>query len=48
MTVVAGDHVYVDLKDQKVPDWLWAYSPKSKKYGFIPESVIDELKSSSV
>ena len=48
LTVVAGDHVYVDLKDQKVPDWLWAYSPKLKKYGFIPESVIDQLKSSSV
>lgn len=48
LTVVAGDHVYVDLKDQMVPNWLWAYSPKLKKYGFIPESVIDQLKSSNV
>ena len=48
LSVSAGDIVYVDLKEQKVPNWLWAYSPASKCYGFIPENVIDQLKSSIV
>lgn len=48
LSVTAGDVLYVDLKEQKVPNWLWAYSQGMKKFGFIPESVVDQLKSSIV
>ena len=48
LPVTAGDAIYVHLKDQKVPNWLWVYSPDSNKFGFIPESVVDQLKSSIV
>jgi len=48
LNVTAGDVVYVHLRDQKVPNWLWVYSPRSDEFGFIPESVVDQLKSSVV
>ncbi|XP_065054490.1 uncharacterized protein LOC135683218 [Rhopilema esculentum] len=48
LSVTAGDVIYVDIKIQNIPQWLWAYSPKSKSFGFIPENIVDQLKSSSV
>ena len=48
LNVDAGDVVYVHMKDQIIPNWLWVYSPESNNFGFIPESVVDQLKSSIV
>ena len=48
LSVTAGDVIYVDIKIRNIPQWLWAYSPKSKSFGFIPENIVDQLKSSSV
>lgn len=33
-----GDWVYADLNNQTVDGWLWAYAPKTRKYGFIPKA----------
>ena len=42
LTVRPGEYVYANLKDQIVPDWIWAYSPHRKKSGFIPEDHVKE------
>ena len=42
LTVQPGEYVYANLKDQLVPGWIWAYSPKSHKSGFIPEDRVKE------
>nr|CAG4640958.1 EOG090X083C [Eulimnadia texana] len=38
LTVRRGDWVYADLNNQTVDGWLWAFAPKSRKYGFIPKA----------
>ena len=35
LSVWMGDWVYADLNNQTVDGWLWAYAPKTRKYGFI-------------
>lgn len=42
LTVLPGEYVYANLKDQLIPGWIWAYSPKSHKSGFIPEDRVKE------
>eukprot|EP00794_Sanderia_malayensis_P014320 gene14320-15809_t len=48
LCVVKGEEVLVNLQDQVAPDWLWAYSPRQKIYGYIPERLVDALEVSSV
>ncbi|CAG9825207.1 unnamed protein product [Phaedon cochleariae] len=38
LTVRRGDWIYADLDNQTVDGWLWAYAPKTRKYGFIPKA----------
>nr|CAG4651075.1 EOG090X083C [Simocephalus serrulatus] len=38
LSVRRGDWVYADLNNQTVDGWLWAFAPKSRKYGFIPKA----------
>ncbi|KAF4519798.1 hypothetical protein B566_EDAN006812 [Ephemera danica] len=38
LTVRRGDWIYADLANQTVDGWLWAYAPKTRKYGFIPKA----------
>ena len=38
LSVRRGDWVYADLSNQTVVGWLWTYSPKTRKYGFIPKA----------
>jgi len=38
LSVRRGDWVYADLSNQTVDGWLWAYAPKTRKYGFIPKA----------
>eukprot|EP00095_Tigriopus_kingsejongensis_P000979 maker-scaffold39_size501901-snap-gene-1.16 protein:Tk00979 transcript:maker-scaffold39_size501901-snap-gene-1.16-mRNA-1 annotation:"PREDICTED: uncharacterized protein LOC100875476" len=38
LSVRRGDWVYADLSNQTVDGWLWSYSPKTRKYGFIPRA----------
>lgn len=38
LTVRRGDWIYADLNNQTVDGWLWAYAPKTRKYGFIPKA----------
>lgn len=38
LSVRRGDWVYADLSNQTVDGWLWSYSPKARKYGFIPKA----------
>ncbi|KAI1294992.1 hypothetical protein HDE_06029 [Halotydeus destructor] len=38
LSVRRGDWVYVDLGNQTVDGWLWAYAPKLRKWGFIPKA----------
>jgi len=38
LSVRRGDWVYADLNNQTVDGWLWAYAPKTRKYGFIPKA----------
>lgn len=33
-----ADWIYADLGNQTVDGWLWAYAPKTRKYGFIPKA----------
>ena len=42
LTVRPGEYIYANLKDQIVPGWIWAYSPTSKKSGFIPDDRVKE------
>ncbi|KAJ7387123.1 hypothetical protein OS493_004088 [Desmophyllum pertusum] len=42
LAVRPGEYVYANLKDQIVPGWTWAYSPNSKKSGFIPGDHVKE------
>lgn len=37
LDVKRGEWVYADLNRQK-GDWLWVYSPRLNKYGFVPKS----------
>nr|CAD7607026.1 unnamed protein product [Timema genevievae] len=37
-TTRRGDWIYADLNNQTVDGWLWAYAPKTRKYGFIPKA----------
>ena len=36
LSVVVGDEVFADLTNQEGDDWLWVYSAKSNKCGYIP------------
>lgn len=38
LSVRRGDWIYADLTNQTVDGWLWAYAPKTRKYGFIPKA----------
>ena len=38
LSVRRGEWVYADLQHQTVDGWLWAYAPKTRKYGFIPKA----------
>lgn len=38
LSVRRGDWIYSDLNHQTVDGWLWSYSPKTRKYGFIPKA----------
>ncbi|MCL4142580.1 UNVERIFIED_CONTAM: hypothetical protein GTU68_054669, partial [Idotea baltica] len=38
LSVRRGEWIYADLSDQTVDGWLWAYAPKTRKYGFIPKA----------
>lgn len=38
LSVRRGEWVYADLSNQTVDGWLWAYAPKTRKYGFIPQA----------
>lgn len=38
LSVRRGEWVYADLSNQTVDGWLWAYAPKTRKYGFIPKA----------
>lgn len=38
LTVRRGDWIYADLTSQTVEGWLWVYSPKTRKHGFIPKA----------
>lgn len=38
LSVRRGDWIYADLANQTVDGWLWAYAPKTRKYGFIPKA----------
>lgn len=42
LKVRPGEYVYANLKDQIVPNWVWAYSPYRKRSGFIPEEFLRE------
>lgn len=42
LPVRPGEYVYANLKDQIVPGYIWAYSPNSKKSGFIPDDHVKE------
>lgn len=42
LSVLAGEYVYANLKDQIVPHWIWGYSPYRKRSGFIPEDYLKE------
>lgn len=42
LPVRPGEYVYANLKDQIVPGFIWAYSPNTKKSGFIPEDHVKE------
>lgn len=38
LSVKRGDWIYADMSNQTVDGWLWCYSPKTRKYGFIPKA----------
>lgn len=38
LSVRRGDWIYADMNNQTVDGWLWAYAPKTRKYGFIPKA----------
>lgn len=38
LSVRRADWIYADLGNQNVDGWLWAYAPKTRKYGFIPKA----------
>lgn len=42
LPVRPGEYVFANLKDQIVPGFIWAYSPNTKKSGFIPEDHVKE------
>ncbi|XP_077977142.1 SH3 domain-containing protein Dlish-like [Glandiceps talaboti] len=41
LSVTRGDYIYADLSDQQdnaTEGWIWAYSPRTKKEGYIPRA----------
>ena len=38
LSVRRADWIYADLSNQNIDGWLWAYAPKTRKYGFIPKA----------
>ena len=46
LSVRRGDWIYADLQNQTVDGWLWAYAPKTRKYGFIPKAFLGRLSHS--
>lgn len=38
LTIRRGEWIYADLTNQTVEGWLWAYSPKQRRYGFVPKA----------
>ncbi len=48
LCLTKGEEVVIDMREQRVPEWLWAYSPRQKAYGYVPEHLVDALEVSSV
>ena len=42
LSVKPGEYIYANLKDQIAPGWIWAYSPRKKRTGYIPEHYVRE------
>ena len=42
LSVRPGEYVYANLKDQIAPGWVWAYSPRKKRTGYIPQDYVKE------
>lgn len=38
LTIRRGEWIYADLANQTVEGWLWVYSPKQRRYGFVPKA----------
>ncbi|XP_070568073.1 SH3 domain-containing protein Dlish-like [Ptychodera flava] len=38
LTISRGEYLIVDLSNQQQDGWLWAYSPRTKKEGYIPRA----------
>ena len=38
LSITRGEWLYADLQDQVDDAWLWAYSPSTKKYGYVPRA----------
>ncbi|XP_002732710.1 SH3 domain-containing protein Dlish-like [Saccoglossus kowalevskii] len=38
LTVSRGEYLYADLTNQRQDGWIWAYSPRKKREGFIPRA----------
>ena len=38
LSVRRGDWVLARLNDAQTDGWLWVYSPKCRRYGFIPQT----------
>ena len=38
LSITRGEWLYADLQDQVDDSWLWAYSPGTKRYGYVPRA----------
>lgn len=48
LTVSQGERVFSDMQTNCNNDWVWAYSPKSTKYGFVPKSYLGQSEQTSL
>lgn len=40
MSVSSDEVVYGDLGQQPERDWLWVYSPRLERHGYIPRNIV--------
>ena len=40
LTVYKGDWIYADMKHKDGHGYIWAYSPSTKKQGFVPKACL--------